>query len=83
VNRVGRSNNENEHEMLAEGHGEAMQGDRVIQPVTNVADLTQLIFQIILCYAVTHTVIRRVLDSEYGFLPRQSMRDLWRQSDNG
>jgi len=28
--------------MLAEGHGEATLGDRVVQPVTNVADLMQL-----------------------------------------
>jgi len=30
--------------MLAEGCGEAIEGDRVVQPVTHLADLIQLIF---------------------------------------
>jgi len=30
--------------MLAEGRGETIQGDRVVQPVTHFADLIQLIF---------------------------------------
>jgi hypothetical protein len=35
VNRVRRSSDDNWHEMLAEGRGKAIQGDRVVQPVTS------------------------------------------------
>lgn len=74
------SSNENQHEMLVEGGGEDIQGDRAVQPMMHPTGSIKFVCYIIFGRAVA---IRLVLSIKPGFLQRQTIWDLWWKSGSG